>query len=74
MSAYIPIDDKTRLKTYTATARPGKSVVKIELECTDAYSFGYLLERLEDIAQLRNPATKKKAAPLQIEDLRGKSS
>lgn len=56
MNGYIPLDEHTRLITFTATARPGKSRVIVELECSDHNSFGYLLERLEEISK-KQPST-----------------
>lgn len=43
---YIWIDDHSRLKSYSASVKGPKSIVKIEIECSEPASLGYLLEHL----------------------------
>ena len=38
-----------RLKSYSATAKGGRSVVKIEIDCNEPGSLGYLLSQLGEI-------------------------
>lgn len=42
-------DEHTRLKSYSATTKGTVSIVKIEIECTSSWEFGYLLRSLEEL-------------------------
>lgn len=79
----IWIDQYSRLKAYSAVVKGPKSIVKIEIECAEPGSLGYLLEGLRDIERDQNAQIKREkesvrrkpkalAAPLlQIADMRG---
>ncbi|WP_037116127.1 hypothetical protein ACTTAF_06280 [Rhodobacter capsulatus] len=42
-------DEHTRLRSYSATTKGTVSIVKIEVECTSSWEFGYLLRSLEEL-------------------------
>lgn len=84
--ADIWIDKHSRLKSYSASVKGAKSVVRIEIECDEPGSLGYLLKELGDIQReqtQREKAEKKAAAKakplalaaplLRIADMRGDS-
>ena len=85
----IWIDDHSSLKSYRASVKGSKSVVTVEIECTEPSSLGWLLKSLGEIAQRQKrsaaqakaerAAAKKKqlalpAPALQIRDMRGDRS
>lgn len=50
MKDYIWLNPKhDRLRCYSASVKGAKSVVKIEIECDEPGSLGYLLEQLREI-------------------------
>lgn len=64
-------DAKLRLKSYSGSSRGGKHVIKIELETTDAFTFGYELEKLAEVqagqrAKPEKTKPKPKAKPLAL--------
>ena len=77
----IWIDHHSRLKSYSATTRGRKSVVRIEVECGEPSSLGFLLEECGNIQRRQDEdaiAAKKalkasRAKPLMITDQRGSS-
>ena len=58
--AYIYFDD-ARVRTYSATTKAGKSVVKIELETSDHYELAALMRQLDKIDEEQKAAKKKKS-------------
>ncbi|ETD85808.1 hypothetical protein ACTTAF_06545 [Rhodobacter capsulatus] len=63
-----PLDEGTRLKSYSATVRGTASVIKIEIECSDHDEFSWRLRALAEIeaeqkAQKAAKAKPRKAAP-----------
>lgn len=87
--ADIWIDQHSRLKSYSAAVKGAKSVVRIEIECDEPGSLGYLLKGLGDIQREQELKTQQEkaakkaaanakplalAAPLlRIADMRGDS-
>lgn len=79
----IWIDQTSRLKSYAATVKGPKATVRVEIECDDPASLGYLLKELGDIQReqklkAERDKAEKKAKPrqltpplLQITDMRG---
>lgn len=54
--------EKTRLKTYSAVTKSGKSVVKLEIETTDPYELAHLIRNLDEI-EVEQLAAAKAAKP-----------
>lgn len=65
----VYLRDGAKLKSYSATTKGKKSVVKIEIEFDDHYELGVCLSGLERLDAEQKAAAKKK--PLAIPDLRG---
>lgn len=42
-------DEKLRLKSFSASSRGEKSVIKIELEAADPYELGWALSKLAEV-------------------------
>ena len=61
-------DTKLRLKSYGSTARGEKMTVRIEVETTDPFEFGYALQSLAEVqkGQRAKPKPKPKAKPLAL--------
>lgn len=57
----IWIDKFSRLKSYSATAKGGKSTVRIEIECDEPGSLGYLLTELGEIQRAQDRTRKAEA-------------
>lgn len=60
----IYLDDHSRLKAYSATAKGGKSTVRIEIECDEPGSLGYLLQELGQIQRTQDAVKKAAAAAI----------
>lgn len=58
----IFLTDTCRLKTYSATTKGSKSVVRIEVEVADHSDLGFLLRELDDIDREQS-ARKKRGDP-----------
>ncbi|MBB3963512.1 hypothetical protein [Rhizobium metallidurans] len=52
-----------RLKSYSATTKSGKTVVRIEIESTDHREAGYLLNDLEKILKQQKEAARPRKEP-----------
>lgn len=59
-SIYGDPDAEMRLKSFTGTSKNGKSVIRIEIECSTPWRFGYALEELGKVQDGQKP---KKAPP-----------
>ena len=61
---YLAADDRLRLKSYTATTRGAKSVIRIELETEDTFELAHALRCLGETQakQKAAAAAKRKAA------------
>jgi len=59
----IWLDKNCRLVGYGATTKGAKSRVKIEIECPDGYSLGYLLDGLRRIDDEQRAAAKAEKQP-----------
>lgn len=61
-------DSKLRLKSFSASARGGKSTIKIEVETDDPFELGYTLKSLAEVqkGQRAKPKPKAKAKPLAL--------
>lgn len=52
MSMFLITDDsEARLKSYDATTRGRKTLLRVTVEVTDAYALAHMLQSLEQIAQ-----------------------
>ena len=71
MSGGVIWHDSGRLKSYSASTKGKVSVVKVEIEVTDAFDLGSLLSGLDRTMEEQKAAKAKK--PLAIEDMRGQS-
>ena len=54
----------TRVKTYSASTKGGKSVVKIELETSDHYELADILRQLDAIDAEQKEARKPRKSPV----------
>lgn len=59
----IWLDENCRLASYGATTKGAKSRVRIEIECPDGYSLGYLLDGLRQIDDEQRAAAKAEKQP-----------
>jgi hypothetical protein len=59
----IFLADSCRLKSYSASTKGGNSIVKIEIEITDHYEFGWMLQDLEKIDAAQKAAKIAKMKP-----------
>lgn len=59
----IWLDENCRLASYGATTKGAKSRVRIEIECPDGYSLGYLLDGLRRIDDAQRAAAKAEKQP-----------
>ncbi len=61
-------DENLRLKSYSATSRGGKSIIKIEVQVTNVRHLGFALQNLAEVeeGQKRKPQPKKAAGPLAL--------
>jgi hypothetical protein len=65
--------EHARIRSYGATVRGTKSIVRIEIEVADPASLGFLLEDLGKAQrELAAPPKPVPSAPLAIPDLRGR--
>lgn len=67
MSA-IYLDERCTLRKFSASANGTRSTVRLEIECSDGLSLGYLLDELKRVVERQKEQRKpKKAAPLMLE-------
>ncbi len=62
-----PLDEHTRLKSYSATVRGTASVIKIEIECSDHDEFGWRLRALAEIEAEQKARRAAKSKPRKAE-------
>ncbi|MBD8556870.1 hypothetical protein IFT84_20370 [Rhizobium sp. CFBP 8762] len=55
----IWLDEHCSLKSYSATTKGGKSMLRIEIDVRDHYSLGYLLRHLDEIEAEQKAAARK---------------
>lgn len=66
--ATIYLDERCTLRKFTASASGARSTVRLEIECSDGLSLGYLLDDLRRVMERQKQERKpKKAAPLLLE-------
>jgi hypothetical protein len=59
----IFFSEPCRLKSYSATTKTGKTVIRIEIESTDHSEAGYLLNDLERTLKQQREAARPKKEP-----------
>lgn len=61
-------DEGLRLKSFSASSRGGKSLIKIELEAADPYDLAWALKSLAEVekGQRTKPKPEPKAKPLAL--------
>ena len=60
--SYIYLGAHARLKAYSASVKGVKSIIRVEIECSDPGELGYLLEGLGEIDRKQRLAAKQAAA------------
>ncbi|WP_425099161.1 hypothetical protein [Tropicibacter sp. S64] len=65
----IWLNSGSKVKTYSATSRSGRHVLKIEVEYPDAMSMAYDMEQIDKAKAEERPAptSRKKAQPRGVE-------